>query len=505
MWKALLVEDEPYVRRHVIQLVDWAGSGFELVGEAGNGEEALEMMKVHRPDLVITDILMPNMDGLELLQRARETGFESMFIMLTCMSEFEYARRALELGASGYVLKLSMGPDSLNEMIGKAHRELLKRYKEKTEAAYYRRYASVWESFAGRSPEPGYLRAKGMIMEPQERFSEVWIGCALSGPVPVEEQTWLRRAASRFPAGSLTHHFQASGYTTLFCWSPVSIQHEPILDYSPSIPVAFATGKASESWISLWSSVVKKLDEAWYECPAEEEAGPSGISGDGDKMEENSLWTRELELLQSAEQGRKQTGLLLRELMEEMRQSAWPALMVKECALRWVRFMKPLIPEAAQAAKQSIREATKHAMLLQKLEPLFAAYVQRRLIRDLPVTDHPEVNILLRHIHSRYNENLTLKSAATLVCMDETYLSGLFRKKTGTPFIQYVQKVRVERAKHYLSHTDLPVLEIGHRVGFMNTNYFFRIFKKLTGMTPMDFRREASEPSLGRESGSVEM
>ena len=81
---------------------------FEIVGEAEDGEEGLRMIRELRPDVVISDIDMPAMDGVRLFQAAREEGYECRFVMLTAMSEFEYARQAVEHGASGYLLKLSL-------------------------------------------------------------------------------------------------------------------------------------------------------------------------------------------------------------------------------------------------------------------------------------------------------------------------------------------------------------------------------------------------------------
>lgn len=108
MWKILLVEDEPFVRRSIRQAIPWEEHGFAIAGEAAHGREALEQLETLAPDIVISDIFMPYMDGIELLKAARSRGSEARFIMLTCAGEFEYARAALEYGATGYILKLSM-------------------------------------------------------------------------------------------------------------------------------------------------------------------------------------------------------------------------------------------------------------------------------------------------------------------------------------------------------------------------------------------------------------
>ncbi|MDF2649916.1 MAG: two-component system response regulator, partial [Paenibacillus sp.] len=123
MWKVLMVEDEPFVRRTLINQIRWREFGFELVGEAEDGNEAMAFIQSKQPDLVISDIVMPGMDGLELLRQAKLVS-DAKFVMLTCVNEFEYARQALEFGASGYLLKLSADEQALGQMLEKIEREL---------------------------------------------------------------------------------------------------------------------------------------------------------------------------------------------------------------------------------------------------------------------------------------------------------------------------------------------------------------------------------------------
>ncbi|MFD3259192.1 response regulator [Paenibacillus lentus] len=262
MWKVLLVEDEVFVRESVREIIAWEELGFTVTGEAGNGAEALDMIRLDPPDLVLADIVMPEMDGVELLRRTREEGYGSKFIMLTCMSDFEYMRQAMEYGASNYILKLSMSVNSLRDTLRKLSSELIKD----------------------------------------------------------EEQQVMTRS-----------------------------------------------------------------------------------KGVGKQEEMTSI------VLQTVE------------------------------------------PEA--------------------------------------ITSHPEVLKILHYIQQHYNRDITVKFMSQYVMMGENYVSALFKKKTGQTLIHYLHQVRVEKAKHYLIHTELPVHEIGHQVGFLNDNYFIKIFKRLTQHTPSKYRQ----------------
>lgn len=111
MYKAMIVEDEPILRRGLMRLVDWAQYGFSLEGSAANGREALQLAERIRPDLIVSDIRMPEMDGLEFLRALRERGYCCEMIFLTGYTDFEYAQTAIRLDALDYVTKLKLEED----------------------------------------------------------------------------------------------------------------------------------------------------------------------------------------------------------------------------------------------------------------------------------------------------------------------------------------------------------------------------------------------------------
>lgn len=249
MWRTLIVEDELPARASLRKLLAKTELPFEIVGEATDGEEGLAMLRSLRPDVVISDIIMPGMDGVKLLQTAREEGFNGRFVMLTAFSEFAYAHQALEHGASGYLLKLSLDLKGLKQMMEKVAAELQRMEK-------------------------------------------------------------LRQA------------------------------------------------------------------DKWF--PDKTEAQP---------------------------------------------------------------------------------------------------------------TDHPEMNRIIEYLEGHYAEEITLKSLADLICMDASYVSDLFKRKTGLTLTHYVQQRRIQAAKMLLSETERTVSDIGHQVGFENDNYFIKIFRRWCEVTPNEYRK----------------
>ena len=106
MYKILFVDDEEEVRKSIVKLMDWNALGFEIAGEAENGREALEKVTSLEPDVVITDIQMPYMDGLQLAEALQEKEYpEKKVVLFSGYDEFEYAKQAIRLGVTGYILK----------------------------------------------------------------------------------------------------------------------------------------------------------------------------------------------------------------------------------------------------------------------------------------------------------------------------------------------------------------------------------------------------------------
>ena len=124
MLKVLIVEDEPYVRKGIVLSVDWTALDCFVVGEAANGEEGLAAALRYQPNIIITDIKMPKMDGIEMLKRLREAGCGAQVIILTAYSDFEYAKNALHYGAADYLLK-PFRDGELEQVIVSIHARLM--------------------------------------------------------------------------------------------------------------------------------------------------------------------------------------------------------------------------------------------------------------------------------------------------------------------------------------------------------------------------------------------
>ena len=119
MYSTLIVDDEDVIKIGLKTIVDWEELGYKIAGTAGNGLEALEMTEVIRPDLIITDILMPKMNGIEFMEALKERGYKGKIIVLSNYGEIDYVKTAMKLGAEDYILKVSYSREEFTELLKK--------------------------------------------------------------------------------------------------------------------------------------------------------------------------------------------------------------------------------------------------------------------------------------------------------------------------------------------------------------------------------------------------
>ncbi|MFC3800276.1 response regulator [Cohnella sp. GCM10012308] len=492
MWKVVIVEDEAFVRDSLREMIPWTESGFELVGEAGNGEEGAALVETLRPDIVITDIMMPKMDGVMMLKTAREQGSEARFIMLTCMNEFEYARLALEYGASSYILKLSMTIETLQEALAKAAKELSAR----SEGSRFRRleryeavYGKLWD---------GYESANGAPFAPvfpdiEPPLPYVSVFCLLQGEASGGSSSFVQRLFAEAPATErIVHSYASSGVTTFFCWcSQPGVASVNALSLEGGAVFAYRLDLKGERLEQGWLDVLRRLDALWYG----RDKGPIRVGETAVQAKTASSQRQEPgrraywgEWLASFEHVKVADCLaLLARQWADMERRGLPFLQVKAEAGQLLRLMEQYVTPSPSDYEQ-IETAVTHGQLLERMERIVSEAVDRIVQERSAFTDHAEINKVIGYIHTNYQKNITLRSMASFASLDESYLSSLFKRKTGFSLIQFVQQVRVDRAKELLAEGK-SVSQAAELVGFVNDSYFIKIFRRFETQSPAEFKK----------------
>ena len=132
MFTVLIVEDEMLVRMGIKCSIDWAKLNMCVVADVANGQAAWEVYEKERPDIILTDIKMPVMNGIELIEKIRKVDTKTKFVILSCLEEFQFVRKALSLGVSEYILKLAMSQEEMESVLGRIQNELARENEYKT-------------------------------------------------------------------------------------------------------------------------------------------------------------------------------------------------------------------------------------------------------------------------------------------------------------------------------------------------------------------------------------
>ncbi|PZD95759.1 hypothetical protein DNH61_09880 [Paenibacillus sambharensis] len=494
--RLLLVDDEGWFREGLSKLIGNNQLGWEVVGEASDGEEALAMIEAAMPDLVITDINMPVMDGLGLAGRLSGLYPDIMVIILTGYRDFEYARQALRYGAVEFLLK-PLALDETCRVLQQTYeklrlKELGKRLQEKE------RQASVLQAALLRlpcsSPDMAAYRA-------------AWEGCEL----------WLLKVESFCPPGKaytdrdvgLLHYAVSNMAEELLQLHRIRGILLPMK--SDEYACLLASGKPAADYRShvmsavreliglrtVWleGGVVRQLDEAATLYERMQNAGkadspPEHIrAGKTHQLREELLSTLATGNLQGAGERiesyiKRSSGLGLHECKKEIYtlMTVFSDILMTEFKHLNASSYEDLNPGSI-LLMSSVKELAEWASAKGRdFIALFAGWMQEK-----------QDNVVLRairYIETHYRESCTLQAVAAHVHVTPNYLSNLFKKETGVGFTNYVSRLRVEKAKALLSGSRLKMMEIAEQTGFDNASYFTAVFKQLTGRSPSEYRKE---------------
>ncbi len=503
----LIVDDELPLREE-LRLFNWAAHGFRLAGEAENGEMALRFCREQAPDIVMTDITMPLMDGMTLFRRLREEGIPLQVILLTCHSEFGYAREAIQLGAVEYLIKVEMDDPDIVRALSKARqaheRQRLLSAKE-AEAKRWELSKALSRILAQTGPS-GRDGQKTELLQMLKRLYGLkppLRSCALHvelkrelrlpGLREVEEYLielehngqplrWAAAGEGIYLVVSGTEAREAEDLIQLTerLEDELSYLNGTLRIYAVTAPGPAETEEEAVEQFRLLSE--KPLD-AFYE-PERRVYAAGGDKGKGlgeslaalDKLAGTFPDTERLLVFIREELGKWAYANRLHPAALQ----SWASLQLRQ--RRGADGAEGQWDDAARACAEagSIDELT--AVLLHMLKPAVTGKgVQRKLRKEIADAQ--------RYIREHLDQSLTLVSVAEQVGLSSHYLSRLFRMETGSSFNDYVTRQRMEKAITLLQNTTMRVYEVGNAVGIPSYRYFTATFRQYTGVSPTFYKK----------------
>lgn len=396
--------------------IRWNGNDtdFTLWVRLGTVREALTAILELKPDVVIADIVMPGMDGIELLKETRKAGIRSRFIMLTAMSDFEYARDALQYGAFNYLLKLSLNDEVLLENLARIKGELLEELSVASEALYPY-FHRIWSGIRGTVAAADQDQTRTIAVTEKFHGLELEIYTILSGAVPAAAEKMNIQTEDYL----LVQPFHEGGLTTFFCWgfgkkATCANRHKHILS------IGMASGSSLSQLSQDWRSALNQLNRYWY-----------GSMG-GQVKERHELppiAELEAELIRRFEvRDERQCTEVTALMWKSMEASSFSHVEVKILAAHLVHMLAMLAGRKSEY-RQELDSAISHASLLVHVQQVIHKLIQQMKEEHVSFTDHPEVNRVIQYMLVHFKENIKIADLAKLVSINVDYLSTVFGKK----------------------------------------------------------------------------
>ncbi|WP_019910106.1 response regulator [Paenibacillus sp. HW567] len=466
MIKAVVVDDERLVRKGFISLIDWASFGVVIVGEAGDGNAALALLREQEADLLFVDITMPGMTGFELIRQVRMRFPAIRCVVLTCHHEFDYVQEALRLGAVDYIVKTLLEVENADETI----RRLVERVK--------------WEDRARESLSRGEGKVVAadrallyLPLQPQGNEEELFgLSIVKNHPLLALKNMWLTPLLGRFAEEEARRELKSvlggRWSAALVC----GLKDRQLQE------VEEVLGRAAHHALFYYEGTEEpaRLDYAELKRIAAEENLP--ITGE-DTLDQalNLRWALDREAwetfiahVQRQQPGRDRIAAFGAGLLH-----GWTGLILKaeETAhledlavgnLNWTHW------------KNWLRQ--------------FSGYAQRRML-ELGLSKEVMFCLIraVRYMRSHAGDKINQGDVAAEINMSRGYFSQCFARFAGETFGESLRGMRLELAKSLLLETHYPVCEIAGRSGFEDDRYFSRLFRERVGKLPSEYRAEGIE------------
>jgi two-component system response regulator YesN len=449
MISVMVVDDENLVRKGIMTTFPWRKHGFEVTCDAGSGEKALELLEREPVDLLVTDLAMNGMSGLELIRIVRERRRELPVVILTCHDNFKYIQEAMRLGVLDYIVKTEIEDEAVDET--------LKRIADKLGALGERRRGAGSEPASGAEMEGLLLSGPIRSSFPMEILDEGDPGPWVARMSEVDAATWLLRLPPDEADRLVTQRAAAwkeRGWTCLRITGWGALPEEELM-----------TGlKRYRRSVMFYAPPVSAARLAWDELAA---AVPAQRERVADLRAEwvRPEWVYEVERFER----------LLRRTAEASLDPADLRNLFYPIALEWERLLET-------GSVKSLLDSADEWLYWRDWERWLRGF--RAAIRAIEL------------VRTRLDSEISEADIAAAVNMSRGHFSKSFKKVTGTSYGEYVRSLKLERAKEMILRTDEPITRVAERCGFSDYRHFSRVFREYAGMLPTEYRKSvAGEPA----------
>lgn len=480
----MLVDDEYMISEGLKQIIPWQEIGFEIVAVARTGIEALSYLSKQPIDLVVSDITMPEMNGIQMVEEAYARGYEFAAIFLSGYQEFEYVKEGMRLGVKDYLVK-PVDQEELTEIVTKIQQELEhQQHRKEQEQLYSENSISRWLN--DELNENDFLELMADLAMPTfGPFTAIKL---------LSEETRLQAISQQLRAKDqrliITGNSQQNHQITLIFQGPAEKLKRFLAELKRQYgdTVTFYTGETIPDWENVYESFEKvlQLEELNTFYPELLPNQNLELVENLNEQEFSFLVFNKSLMIGDAKTIQQELDKIFEEVHSQHLQpenARYIAFLVFTDISRQYPTATKLIYEETI---QKIRQTTTVYQLKQVLEDVLLIVNQQPVEKQISEATQQVIEL----VRKDYTQDLTLKMVADALHLNAVYLGQLFKKEMHSSFSQYLNQVRIKKAQQLLLYSNQNINEIADEIGYNNTNYFSKMFKKLNGITPKEFREQ---------------
>ncbi len=534
--KVLIVDDEEKVCKLIINLVEWQNLGMEIISYALNGIDALNIIEEKKPDLVITDIRMPGYNGLELIKRGKEINKDIDFIIISGYKHFDYAKNAIKYGVEDYLLK----PINKREFLD-ALNKMVEKYKIKKQQFNESENNLRYIETAKEKVRTGFLidilfneyknSMKFDILTINQEFfynfkegyfQAIILHVVINYNIYSENLNKLLKDKTLWILESV---FKPICYDMEFYSFDLGIYC--ILNYDDNIK------KNIRKYLKNVIDGINAMNDLFSDLKVN--IGASNISNDINDLESLLKSTksaiREKILVGSGKiieyNSISNSSLNAKSFISNEKKQQFQNYidtLNKECILSWINGIEKAVIENKNVTGNLIFDIIEeiieiflfsiknHSFILESDISFFEGYqikinscnsvkeifyvlyseIEKYLDNIVSLKkqhDIKPIRFVKEYMQNNYNQPITLEDVSKMVGFNSNYFSSLFKKETGVNFLDYLISLRINKAKELLKETSISVSSIALEVGYSDLKHFSKLFKKLTGLKPSEYRK----------------
>ncbi|MBO9596510.1 MAG: response regulator [Cohnella sp.] len=528
----MIIDDEPLVRIAFKSFLDWEKQGFHIVGECGNGKEAIDQLSRVEADVMVTDIRMPVMDGLQLIKEVRQRYPDITMLVLSSYDDFHIVKQSFNDGVYDYILKTEMHPAQLAEQFSRVkmhieHKRIKTKHDQLVQSMVVRNKVSLKEAFFKQLIWGSGIRDKSEF-EIKQLGLRVKPGNLFAAILHLDDFYWLQQ--------KYEDNLQLLIFTILNIVDEVLNEYEAgdVFANSPEeyiIIYSFESSVGENALRTTLYTIHQRINSIMLQYL--NVTVSTGISGVGNKgyidmfglhkearraleykfvkgkgcvifYDDVVSPAKSFDVIRSKEEFdhlqhfiERPTHEKLDEVIDRLSFSGDTVGLDGLKEIKWIYGMYAAVLFDYARKKQS------GPQVMQALDDYFRSLqadgtldeLNKWLRRTMKAVceDRSGENDLVRQakqfIEDHYMRPIMLSNAAKLLNVSESYLSRSFSEQIGQSFMKYLMKVRIDKAKEILVTSRFRIYEVAEKVGYANTEHFSRSFKEVTGMSPKSFMR----------------